>query len=107
MIGIAGAHRTGKSTLAQEFADRYDCEFLETSVSSVFEEMGLEVLSISHFPFNQRSRRVIEKCGFRYEGTLRKSAVLHDGSVCDEVCYSLLKEEYQRNKETYYPGGVK
>ena len=42
-----------------------------------------------------RSRRVIEKLGFRYEGTLRRAHVrVSDGRVCDELCYSMTKEEY-------------
>lgn len=117
-IGTVGIHRDKKRPFEaarmlgyafspEYWGNGYATEAARRVIRFAFEEMDLEVLSISHFPFNQRSCRVIEKCGFRYEGTLRKSAVLHDGSVCDEVCYSLLKEEYQRNKETYYPGGVK
>lgn len=61
MIGIAGAHRTGKSTLAQEFADRYDCDFLETSVSSVFEEMGLDPAVTYDFATRLKVQRAILK----------------------------------------------
>lgn len=63
-----------------------------------FEELDLDLISVRHYPFNQRSRRVIEKCGFRYEGTLRQSARLFDGEVYDDCCYSLTKEEYIRMK---------
>ena len=60
-----------------------------------FERMGLEVVSICHFDFNARSKRVIEKLGFVYEGTLRRAHVrVLSGKVCDELCYSLTREEY-------------
>jgi RimJ/RimL family protein N-acetyltransferase len=36
-----------------------------------FREGGLTMLTVYHFPENLASGRVIEKCGFRYEGTLR------------------------------------
>ena len=63
-------------------------------IRHAFEAMGTDLLSIYHFPFNARSKRVIEKCGFRYEGTLRQAYRLYDGQFLDEVCYSLLKDEY-------------
>lgn len=59
-----------------------------------FEQMRLEIISICHFDFNARSRRVIEKLGFVYEGTLRRAHTRADGSVCDELCYSMTREEY-------------
>lgn len=61
MIGFAGAHRTGKTTLAQEFADRYDCEYLATSVSSVFEEMGLDPAVTYDFATRLKVQRAILK----------------------------------------------
>lgn len=36
MIGISGAHRTGKTTLAQAFAERYEIPFVKTSASEIF-----------------------------------------------------------------------
>jgi putative acetyltransferase len=59
-----------------------------------FEEMSIDILSVFHYPHNMRSRRVIEKCGFVYEGTLRSASRIYDGTVLDGVCYSLLREEY-------------
>lgn len=59
-----------------------------------FEELGVELLTIQHFPFNSRSRRVIEKCGFAYEGTLRRCFLRYDGEWLDECCYSMTRDEY-------------
>jgi len=63
-----------------------------------FEEMNCKVLSVSHFPFNHKSKRVIKKLGFAYEGIMRHAHDLPDGSVSEQVCYSLLKSEYEALK---------
>lgn len=42
MIGIVGCHRVGKTTLARKFAEQYGFTFVETNVSGVFAEMGLD-----------------------------------------------------------------
>ena len=60
-----------------------------------FETLCLEMVTVYHYPSNSRSSRVIEKCGFHYEGTLRRGTTRFDGQVLDNVCYSLLREEYE------------
>ena len=42
MLGLSGCHRSGKSTLAREYAKRNDILFVETSVSEVFRQLGLD-----------------------------------------------------------------
>ena len=68
-----------------------------------FEELELQMVTISHFAYNQRSARVIEKLGFHREGTLRKAFLRYDGQLLDDVSYSMTKEEYQ----TLYDGEKK
>ena len=63
-----------------------------------FEKEELDLISVRHFRFNDRSKRVIEKCGFKYEGTLRKGRKLFNDEVVDIVLYSILKEEYREMK---------
>lgn len=41
-IGICGAHRTGKTTLAQALAAALAIPFIKTSVSQVFQKRGLD-----------------------------------------------------------------
>lgn len=60
----------------------------------VLEVLNIDILSVCHYPFNYASRRVIEKCGFVYEGTLRHANKIYSGNIYAEVCYSILKEEY-------------
>lgn len=55
-----------------------------------FEELHLDLISAYCYPHNQRSKRVLEKCGFLYEGTLRQCEQLFDGNTYDNECYALL-----------------
>lgn len=61
-----------------------------------FEEMKLDVLMIRTSETNLRSQRVIEKCGFTYEGTLRRAYRMYDNQLREVRCYSMLKEEYRK-----------
>lgn len=63
----------------------------------VFMELDKDMITIYHYEFNNRSRRVIEKLGFTFEGILRKASVLPSG-VHDDYCYSLTKEEWEKNR---------
>lgn len=69
-------------------------EAVKEVIKYLFEEEKYDVISCYHYPFNLRSKRVIEKCGFKYEGTLRLVSKIFDGSVHDDVCYSITREEY-------------
>jgi [ribosomal protein S5]-alanine N-acetyltransferase len=57
-----------------------------------FEEFGLVKITAHVFPRNLASARVLEKCGFKEEGYLRKHYV-KDGSFIDARSFALLKEE--------------
>lgn len=105
VIGSIGLHkddmRTGVNSkmLGYVLSEDYWGHGLITEASKAiinfaFNELNLDVLSVYHFRFNQKSKRVIEKCSFKYEGTLRRGNKLFDGTVVDLVCYSMLKEEY-------------
>lgn len=64
-------------------------------VEYAFEALWLDLLTVVHYPHNERSRRVVEKCGFCYEGTLRQASQIYDGTVYDAVCYSLTRDEWR------------
>lgn len=59
-----------------------------------FNVLKLDIISITTGTDNLQSRRVIEKLGFRYEGTQRHSYRIYDNSIRDLMCYSLFKEEW-------------
>jgi [ribosomal protein S5]-alanine N-acetyltransferase len=55
-----------------------------------FEKFGLAKITAHVFPHNPASARVLEKCGFREEGFLRKH-FLKDGQFIDARLFGLLK----------------
>jgi putative acetyltransferase len=60
-----------------------------------FEKYNLVVMSICTSPANKRSQRVIEKCGFKYEGLQRRGYHIYDGSDRDNLMFSILREEWE------------
>ena len=74
-------------------------EAVEAVLAYAFAEMGLTMVSVATGKDNEKSRRVIEKAGFRYEGTERRSFRMYDGSFLDERVYSLLKEEWKEDRK--------
>lgn len=77
----------------------YMTEALQAMVSHAFEKRKVDIIGIAHFSVNTKSRRVIEKCGFKHEGTLPKAFKRFDGVEFDDESYSLLKEDYFAAKE--------
>lgn len=71
-------------------------EAAKTVIKYAFEDMGLAMVTVHHYDYNVRSRRVIDKCGFLYEGTLRHATKLYNGNTYDLVCYSLTKDEWMK-----------
>ena len=67
-------------------------------IEYAFEFLKLDILSIRTGETNKRSQRVISKCGFTYEGTLRRAYKVYDGTIRETRCYSMLREEYEQLK---------
>jgi putative acetyltransferase len=106
VIGSVGMHKDEKRSidtakmigyvLSENYWGRgLMTECVRAVLDAVFVKTDLNIVSVMHFPFNVRSRRVIEKCGFRYEGTLRLSYRKYNGEILDEVCYSILRSEWE------------
>ena len=60
-----------------------------------FDELGLDQIGICTGEANRRSQRVIEKCGFKYEGTIRRTYKVYDGTLRDSLLFSMLRREYE------------
>ena len=58
-----------------------------------FDKMNLHKVQICHKSINLPSRKVVEKCGLTYEGTLR-DFFYQDGKYIDRLYYSILKDEF-------------
>jgi ribosomal-protein-alanine N-acetyltransferase len=54
-----------------------------------FLQRRLMLISAYCYPENHASRRVLEKCGFHYEGTLTLCERRYDGKIFDNECYSI------------------
>jgi putative acetyltransferase len=70
-------------------------EASKAAIKYAFENLEIKLLTVHHYTYNHQSKRVIEKCGFLYEGTLRHAAKIYDGSIYDLACYSMTKEEWE------------
>lgn len=62
-----------------------------------FDHLKLDLICICTGPENKRSQNVIRKCGFTYEGTLRRAYKIYDSTIRDVLCHSLLREDYYGN----------
>lgn len=68
-------------------------EAVKAVMAYLFEKVGVLRLEVGHDPENPASGAVIRKCGFRYEGTLRRRIRSNRG-ITDVAWYSMLQEEY-------------
>jgi [ribosomal protein S5]-alanine N-acetyltransferase len=73
----------------------YMSEALALMVSYLFDTRQIDRIQATIMPGNTGSRRVLEKCGFRLEGILRK-AVFHQGVNQDLQMFAVLREDSAR-----------
>lgn len=74
-------------------------EAVKLFIDYVFTKTNCEILEVGHHLDNKRSKRVIQKCGFKLDGVFCKYKKLYDGRIVDAVFYSLSKEDYERMKK--------
>lgn len=85
----------GYSLAKSRWGRGYMTEAAKSLIQYAFRELKLDVLMIRTSETNIRSQRVIEKCGFQYEGTLRRAYRTYDRGMREVRCYSMLREEYE------------
>jgi nicotinamide riboside kinase len=86
-IALCGAHRTGKSTIAQSLQRRLGLPYIASSVSSVAKDMGVNLKS--SLDMTQRiafQQRVLEKMDSAYGST---NSFVTDRSPLDAAAYLL------------------
>lgn len=106
IIGSVGLHRQGYDgylslgyVLSEPYWGRgYAVEASKKILEYAFNSLGNNIVAATHYPHNQRSKRVIEKLGFTYEGMLRKYSKIFNGEIYDLLCYSMTNEEWQSFK---------
>jgi len=69
-------------------------EAFSAIIPFLFEKVGANRIESQHDPNNPHSGKVMEKCGLKYEGTLRQADFSNQGIV-DAAIYSILHEEYK------------
>lgn len=90
----ADSRELGYNLAEEHWGKGYMTEAAREVLRFAFMELGLEQVGICTSRVNKRSQRIIEKCGFTYEGTLRRCYKTYDGSLRDSLIFSMLKEEY-------------
>jgi S-adenosylmethionine-dependent methyltransferase len=104
VIGSIGLHNSrdkledtreiGYVLSEDHWGNGYCTEAVKEIIKYAFSLDEINLLRVCHFPFNVKSKRVIEKCGFIYEGTLRHASKIYDGRIYDSCKYSMTKAEY-------------
>ena len=79
----------------------YITEAAKAVIVYAMEILELRRLAYCHFPHNIASKRVCEKLGFTYEGVLRNKFLLYDGTLIDDVTYSITLTDYESGKITW------
>ena len=72
-------------------------EALRAVIRFFFEETGARRIEGRHDVKNPHSGMVMQKCGMRYEGTLRGAGRNNQG-ICDVCVYGLLQEDEREGK---------
>ena len=70
MLGITGSHRVGKTTLAKAYAEKWNIPFVETKVSDIFKELGVDPSKLS---------RIEERIGIQIE-ILKRTCKLYSNA---------------------------
>ena len=91
----SNSREIGYSLARDQWKHGYMTEAAKAVIRFAFDELGLDQIGICTGEINKRSQRVIEKCGFKYEGTIRRTYKVFDGTCRDSLVFSMLKEEYE------------
>ncbi|MEG1427853.1 MAG: GNAT family protein [Oscillospiraceae bacterium] len=119
LIGSIGLHKDAHRVdienvymlgyvLSEEYWGRsFIYEACREVIRYAFEELQTELLSVSHFSFNEQSKRVIQKCGFTFEGVLRYAYKRrYDGKIFDDCAYSMTRAEFLRNRKVNHSNDI-
>lgn len=63
-----------------------------------FKELNLDLIWCGHFDFNDKSRRVNEKCGFKYRFSKKEKLSLLDNKEVTTLYYCIFKSDYREQK---------
>ncbi len=69
-------------------------EAVSAVIGEIFNASEAEAVIIKHFPFNLRSKRVIEKCGLKFVKIETGSFERYDGVLLDDCVWNITREEW-------------
>ncbi|MGL4523567.1 MAG: GNAT family N-acetyltransferase, partial [Bacilli bacterium] len=115
LIGSIGIHRTKPSKTVRHNAQRelgyalhpdywnngYMTEAVGIIVSYCFHTLKLDCIWCGHFEGNLRSKRVIEKAGFKHEFSVNKILLSLNNEERLHHYYRLMKKDYWNRSEGY------
>ena len=78
----------------------YGTEAVKLAIYFAFEKLKLNRLQLEVFSHNPRGVKAYEKAGFTIEGILRQ-AIYINNQYSDEIIMSILREEYDKVKESF------
>lgn len=99
-VGLPGYYDIGYAIGRLWWGKGYATEATLAVMEHLFTREKAVMLTARHRPSNLRSRRVIEKCGFSYEGTLRHTGTDLTGKIVDTSYYSVVADEFWEHKKT-------
>ena len=73
----------------------YVPEAVRALVKYGFEKMNLDLIWCGHYDFNNNSKRVNEKCGFKYKFTRKENLERLDNIEVNALYYNILRSEYE------------
>lgn len=79
------------------WGNNYVPEAVKALLEYGFIEMNLDLIWCGHFDFNNNSKRVNEKCSFKYKFTRKETLERLDNIVVNVLYYSIFKNEYENN----------
>ena len=79
------------------WGNAYVPEAVKALVKYGFEKMNLDLIWCGHYDFNNKSKRVNEKCGFKYKFTIKENLERLDNIEVNVLYYNILRYEYDNN----------
>lgn len=76
------------------WGNEYVPEAVKALIEYGFNEMNLDLIWCSHFDFNNKSKRVIEKCWFKYKFEKDTTLIALDNKEVTTVYYNISKKDY-------------
>lgn len=74
----------------------YTTEAAKKVVEYAFGKLKLDLVSAYTYPNNLRSQKVLEKCGFLCEGSLKLAEILYTGEIMDNKLFSLQNPSHKQ-----------